>query len=238
MTEEKDNSMEDSMSPPPNVEPSKEEFYHVAQVGVDNILGQLVNLNDENILHEPTCLICSSAHRKDIEDMWLAIKKHDDVKEAFKDRIVLSNDVIDNHMRNHYDRGIKELQKVEYINRIQRLSSVELTTLDSIRMGLAALTERLAGVNSITPSGDMSAAEVEKIKSMETARLTSASTQLLKLKASIMGEMKNSGELIILPRDAFVQIFNEALTNAESDKEKAVVKSLLSKFLDLSKVTQ
>ena len=108
MTEEKDNSMEDSMTPPPNVESSKEEFYHVAQVGVDNILGQLVNLNDENILHEPTCLICSSAHRHDIEDMWISIKNHGDVKEAFKDKIILSNDVIDNHMRNHYDRGIKE----------------------------------------------------------------------------------------------------------------------------------
>ena len=238
MTEEKDNEMEDSMIPPPDVQNEQQDFHPAIPNNVDNILYQLVNLNSDNVLHEPTCLICSSSHRKDIEDMWLAIKKHDDVKEAFKNKIVLSNDVIDNHMRHHHDRGIKELQKVEYINRIQRLSSVDLTTLDRIRMGLAALTERLAGVNSITPSGDFSAAEAEKVKSMETARLMASFNQLLKLQASIMGEMKNNGELIIIPRDAFVNLFNEALTDASTDKEKDIVKGILSKLADLSKVTQ
>jgi len=238
MNENTDNNKEESMTPPPNVEASREDFYPTIPSDVENVLGQLVNLNSDNILHEPTCLICSSLYRKDIEDMWLAIKNHDDVKAAFKDRIQISNDVIDNHMRNHHDRGIKELQKVEYINRIRRLSSVELTTLDRIRMGLAALTERLAGINSITPSGDMSSAETEKIKSMETSRLMSTFNQLLKLQASIMGEMKSNGELIIIPRQSFINLFNEALTDASTDKEKEVIKGILSKLADLSKVTQ
>ena len=92
MTEESDktNSKEDSMSPPPDVEASQEGFYPTAPSDVENVLGQLVNLNDENILHESTCLICSSPYRKDIEDMWLAIKKHDDVEE---DRIELLAEV-------------------------------------------------------------------------------------------------------------------------------------------------
>ena len=230
--------MEESMTPPEDVNSQRENFCPTVPNNVEDILCQLVNLNNDNILHEPTCLICSSPYRKDIEDMWLAIKKHDDVKEAFKDRVTLSNDVIDNHMRHHHDRGIKELQKVEYINRIKRLSSVELTTLDRIRMGLAALTERLTAINSITPSGDMSAAEAEKIKSMETARLMSSFNQLLKLQASIMGEMKSNGELIIIPRQSFINLFNEALAGAASDKEKDVIKDILSKLADLSKVTQ
>jgi len=119
MTEENENPMKDSMNPPPEVDSTQQDFHPVVQSGVEDILYQLVNLNSDNILHEPTCLICSSPYRKEIEDMWLAIKKHDDVKEAFKDRITLSNDVIDNHMRNHHDKGIKELQKVEYIDRIK-----------------------------------------------------------------------------------------------------------------------
>jgi len=238
MNENKDNTREESMKPPPNVEDSREEFYSTIHYGVEDVLGQLVNLNEENVLHETTCLICSSPYRKDIEDMWIAIKKHDDVKEAFKDKLPLSNDVIDNHMRHHHDRGIKELQKVEYINRIRRLSSIELTTLDRIRMGLSALTERLAGINSITPSGDMSAAETEKVKSMETSRLMSTFNQLLKLQASIMGEMKSNGELIIIPRQSFINLFNEALTDASTDKEKQVIKGILSKLADLSKITQ
>jgi hypothetical protein len=235
---EENHSMEDSMTHPSNDQGENESFYPSIPSSVENFLYQLVNLNNDNILHEPTCLICSSPYRKEIEDMWLAIKKHEDVKAAFKDRISLSVDVIDNHMKNHYDRGIKELQKVEYINKIKRLNSVELTTLDSIRLGLSAITERLTGINSMSPSGDMSINEVEELKSKETARLVAAKTQLLKLKASIMGEMNKNGELIMIPRESFVKLFNEALTSAATDKEKEVVKRILSKLADLSKITQ
>jgi len=129
MNDNNKNSMKDSMSPPPSVESSQETFYPSVPRDVENILSQLVNLNNDNILHEPTCIICSSIYRKDIEDMWFAIKKHEDVKEAFKDKIELSNDVIDNHIRNHYDKGIKELQKIEYITNVKVIegsSSIEI----------------------------------------------------------------------------------------------------------------
>jgi hypothetical protein len=94
------------------------------------------------------------------------------------------------------------------------------------------------GVNSITPNGDLSMAEVEKIKSAETARLMMAFNQLLKLQAGIMGEMRSSGELITIPKDNFVSIFKKALIDAKTDNERKCINKLLSDLADLSKKVQ
>ena len=62
--------------------------------------------------------------------------------------------------------------------------------------------------------------------------------QLLKLQATLMGEMKSGGQLIILPREPFINIFNETIAEAVSDDQKEVIKTILSKLLNLSKATQ
>jgi len=232
-------SKESSMVPPKEPE-SQESHLSVASAEIEDALLQLINLNSDNILHEPTCMICSSPQRSDLEKKWLKNKKHEEVKVLFKTQssLPLSNDIIDNHMRFHYEMGIKELQKVEYINKIKRLNTVEMTTLDRIRLALSMLTERLMGINSITSSSNISVAEVEKIKSSETSRIMVAFNNLLKLQASIMGEMKNSGELIIIPRQAFIDTFNKSLIEAKTDGEKEVLKKLLKGLAELSQKTQ
>jgi len=232
------NSMEDAMSSPPDISAKLQELTPSIPTGVENMLSMIVNLNEDNILHEPTCLICSNGGRKDIETKWLETKNHDQVKDAFKNEISLSNDVIDNHMRFHHERGIKELQKAEYIHRIERIGSVDLTTLDRIKFAFSAIEERMVGINSITPSGDLSTAEIEKIKSVETARLMACFNQTAKLKASIMGELHNNGQLITIPRDAFVKIFNDAIVEASTDKEKETIINILNRLGDLSKSAQ
>jgi len=232
-----DSSMEE-----PNLNPNSELPVLPAIVSGDiqNVLARLVNINDSNILHEPTCMICSSPQREDLEKKWLETKNHKDVKELFKSKsdLRISDDVIDNHMRFHYERGIKELQKIEYVEKIRRLSNIDLTTLDRIKLGLDAITERMMGINSITPSNDTSAIEVEQIKSSETSRLMATYNQLLKLKAGIMGEMKNNGELIILPRQEFIDIFNKSIVNAKNDAERNIIKNILSDLSDLGRKTQ
>jgi len=209
---------------------------------INKALYQVIDLNENNILHEPTCIICSSPYREEVEKEWTKDTKHQHkaVQEIFQNKanISVSNDVIDNHMRYHYERGIKELQKVEYADKIKRLNSIDLTTLDRIRLGFSALTERLMNINSITPSGEKDAAEIEKIKSVETARLMGSFEKLLKLQASIMGEMKSSGDLVTIPRSSFVDIFNQALVDAKTNGEKQVVKKILSELASLSKNTQ
>jgi len=208
---------------------------------IDAALAQLTNLNEKNILHEPTCLICNSPYREDAEKKWVeSDKSHQEIKDMFKNRgnIELSDNVIDNHMEFHFNRGgITELQKIEYIDRIKRHSTVDLTTLDRLKMCLSALNERLIGINSITPDQNTSMVEIQKIKSVETSRIMTAVNQLLKLYATIKGEMKSSGELIILPRDPFIQIFHQVI-NESSPGEVEVVRKIMSKLLELDKSIQ
>ena len=229
----------DSMEAPEINTPEQKEIANYILSDIDNALSQLINLSD-NILHEPTCLICCNAHREEIEQEWLQSTSHQKVKKLIKDKsgIALSNDVIDNHMVYHLDRGVKELQKIEYADRIKRLNAANLTTLDRLRLCFSALTERLMNINSITPSGDMSVADVEKIKSAETSRLMASFNQLLKLQASILGEMKNNGEIITIPRQSFMDFFDNAILNAKNDEEKQIISDILNGLASLGKTIQ
>ena len=211
---------------------------------IDRALSQLISLNPSNVIHEVTCFICNSPYRKEIEEKWISVKSN---KKAYKEIIEfvkektdvqISGDMVNNHMTYHYDRGIKELQKTEYLERIKRLNSIEITTMDRLKLCLSALTERLMSVNSITPGGDLSDAEIEKIKTTETVKIMNSINQLLKLRGAISGEILNNGELITLPREAFVRIFNETLTSVKSDGEKQLVRNILDKLMELNNLVK
>ena len=205
-------------------------------VDVNNVFGQLSNINEDGILHEPTCEICSNPHREDMEQKWLENKEVREVKQLLKERGCesIKKSVIENHMFFHMSSEIKQTQMIEYTGRLARLDTVNMTTLDRIRLCLSALTERLMGINSITPGGDNGFTEIEKIKSAETAKLMSSFNQLLKLQASILGEMKVNGELIAIPTKKFVAIFEDAILNAGGEKEREAIQAVLAKLQELS----
>jgi len=234
-------SMEDSMSPPDLQVP--EEIPIVVTDGdsaAERALAQLVNMNEGHIYHEPTCPICSCAVRKEAEQTWIDTKRTADVKAVLKDKagINVTKSTIENHMLFHLTGGVRGHRQVEYLDQLKRLNSVNITTLDRIRLCLSALTERLMGVNSITPGGELSHADIEKIKSAETAKLMASFNQLLKLQAQILGEMKSSGELISIPRQPFVEIFNKAIKNAPTDEQRQALHGILDELTTLAKFSQ
>jgi hypothetical protein len=203
---------------------------------LDTSLSQAINLSDANTFHEPTCPICSSPYRKEVEEKWVSTKSHEEVQGVLKRSTVkVSNDIINNHMRHHYDKGIKELQKVEYTNKLRRInSSRNMSTLEQIGFGISVISERLIGLNSIVPDGDMTQAEVEKVKSAETNKLMATYSKYIKMQADLMGEMKNTGEMINIPKDKFINFFNEALVAADSDEEKKIINKILNKLGSLA----
>jgi len=234
---------EDSMSPLPELIMRKDrddDFVPTIVQSTNDVLAQLITLNNDNVMHEPTCIICSSPYRDEIEKKWIETKSHEDVKKLVKERshAKLSNDVIDNHVYHHYTRGVQELQKVEYVNKLKRMSSVELTTLDRIKLGCCAIEERLSGVNSIVPDNNLSFAEVEKIKSDAVTKLMGAYNNLIKLKATIVGEMQDSDKLVVVPKQEFVTIFNDALIEAKNDTERDVIKKILDRITELASKIQ
>lgn len=206
---------------------------------ISNLLGQVINLNDNKVLHEPTCPICSSPYRSEVEKEYLNKKSLADARTLFKDKAGSDIDLgaFKNHMDSHVE-SIPEIKKVEFSNRVKRLYDQNLTTIDRISMALAILTERVVGINSISPTSTESLAEIEKIKSSETARLMGAWQSLLKLQAQILGEMKSSGELMTIPQKEFVNIFISAMQNAKTDKERETIKNMLDKIEALAKKSQ
>ncbi len=62
--------------------------------------------------------------------------------------------------------------------------------------------------------------------------------QLLKLQASILGEMKNNGELIMIPRQLFVDTFNQAIAESRTEEERDTIKKLLIIFSEINRKTQ
>jgi hypothetical protein len=206
---------------------------------INQIMGQMINFSGD-VLHEPTCVICAHPNREEIEQRWLQSKDYVDVKGFIREnyKITLPVAVIENHVLYHLTAAIREIKKKEYAEKIERVSSVNLTTLDRIGICLAALTERLLGINSIVPDKSTSEAEVEQIKTAETARLMASYNQLLKLQAGILGEMKTSGELITIPSRDFIEIFNDAIISAKDDGQRRAIKDILNRLTILSKKTQ
>lgn len=204
---------------------------------VDKLFAQGVNLSNGMVLHEPSCEICSSSHREDVEQAYLTTKDYNQTAALFKQLSGhnVNKSIVENHMRFHYDRAIREIQKVEYIDRIKRYSGQNLTTLDRISICFSILSERLMGINSVIPAEDESVAQIEKLKSSETARLMGQLKDLLKLQAAILGEMKSSGELITIPTNDFINIINEALAQARTESERQLVKDILGKLDALSR---
>lgn len=207
---------------------------------VERLMAKALNLNETQIYHEPTCLICSSPYRKELEQLFVDKKSHKEVIDLFKAKTgkEIGDNAVENHMEQHMRRGVRELQIVEYLHRLTRLNTPNITTLERISSAYAIISERLLGINSIVPTGEESAATIEKIKSAETARLVGSLTNLLRIQASILGEMKTSGELSYIPTKDFMAIFMEALRSAKTDREKELVMGLLDKLQALAKKTQ
>lgn len=230
-----DNSVNPLAEPQPVqlIESNKSKMFKPASSEVDKLMSQLVNLNEKRVYHEPTCPICSSPYREDIEKDFIKNKDYAKAKSILQ--IDIGDNVIENHMSHHHARGVKEVQKLEYINKISRLNKSNPSTLDKIQLASSMLLERMVEVNSISPSGSLSISDVEKIKSSETARLSGAFNNLMKLQAGIMGEMKTSGELITIPVDEFVRVFNDAIISSKTDAEREIVKSILDKLSKVNK---
>jgi len=205
----------------------------VIHTSIERVLSQAVNLSPESVMHEVTCPFCSSPYREEAENAYFAAERSwKECRKILDDKqgVKLSKDVIENHIRFHMGAGIRELQKVEYIDRIKRLSTRSCSTLDRIALCSAIILERILDINSIVPDGDKSPADIAKIKSAETKNLVKAYNDLLKLQASILGEMKTDGEVITLPRKPFIQIFTDAIADARTEEAKKLVADLLQKL--------
>lgn len=200
---------------------------------VEQIMSQAINLNESNIFHEPTCLICSSPNRNELEKKFLEKSSYKDVALMYKSKhgLDIGESVIENHVVHHSTKAaVKHSQMREYVQRIRSLNSQNVTTMEKIATAHAFIIERIMGINSLVPNADESPAKIEQIKSAETAKLVTSLGNLLKLQASILGEMKNNGEMVYIQTDEFVGAFRDALKSAKTDREREIITTLLDRL--------
>ena len=205
---------------------------------IERTLSQVINLNNDNEVHEPTCLICSSPLRIELEAEWDKNARVSTIQEIFKSKTGkrISKEVVDNHMHYHCGKALKELQKVEYIGRLQRLKNQTPSTLSKLDMAETIIFERIMGMNSLPPGGsDISQVEMEKVKSSETSKLVASLSNLWKLRASILGEMKDGGDVISLPTKDFIRVFTEELASSQVDIERRTINRILDRLKKIAK---
>jgi hypothetical protein len=197
------------------------------------LMGSVIKINELGIFNEHSCAFCSSKYRTEAESIFLKTPQYQNDKydNALKFLIEkgenFSIDVVKNHCNSHINQGESQLRKIEYINTIDNIASVKQSTLEEVDIMLAALKERLIETNKIVGDSRTSKIDAEVIKSNVVTQISKSFSSLLKLRSELLGEMKSTGEMILIDRGKFKQVFNNALDNAKNEEEKNIIVSLL-----------
>jgi len=197
------------------------------------LLGAVIKINDSGVFVEPSCPLCISKNRLEAETIFLKTPQFQNDKYDKALQLLVekgepySIDVVKNHCNNHINQGESQLRKIEYINTIDLISSSKMSTLEELDICLASLKERLIEINKIVGDSRTSKIEAEVIKSNIVTQISKSFSSLLKLRSELLGEMKQTGEMILIDRRKFKQIFNDALDAAKNEDEKNVIVSLL-----------
>jgi len=207
-----------------------------------DVFAAIINVSKGGVYHEPSCLFCCSKHRDNAEKMYkqydLAVKdKSDRLRSYFltlgED---MSLDVIRNHTRGHMDKGELELRKVEYLSKISNLSMVSITTIGQVDAGLAVLWECIAASGTIASDGkSLSNSKAIEMRAGIISKLVRTWVDLLNLRSKILGEMKNSGEMMSIPVAAFSDFMSKLLMGAKNNEEKETIFKVMEGIKELQR---
>jgi hypothetical protein len=198
-----------------------------------NILSSVINVSESGLYNEPLCQVCSSPNRTAAEDAW---RKLDVLANDRVDKMVayfqsvnenISRDAIQNHFKSHMDKGDVELRKAEYISRLANLSGAGMATIDHVKLAMAAVMECLTSAGTVIPDRNTSNAKAIEVKSKIVTSLVKTWTDLLSLQANMLGEMLADGELVTIPRNAFIKVFDDALKAAKTKEDAALISSIM-----------
>lgn len=218
------------------------------QPSVRDFLTPIVSLNEAGQFYEPTCRFCTHPLREKAETFYQSLDKTMVTRcEKLQTWFLVDMgeadmplDLIRNHINNHMGRGDAEFRKVEYVNKITNLSSVEMSTIHRIKFALAALSERITAIGACSSFGPKATPlESEAIKTKSINDLLKTWTSLVALQSELMGEMLGKGEVISIHKEDFDRIVGHAITCAKNDDERQLIAQLLDELekCDLEKAT-
>lgn len=204
-----------------------------------DMASSLIKINNDGIFVETSCPICLSKFRTEAEAIFLGVPQYDHEKKYKVTKDFLDSkgekfaiDIIKNHCNSHLNQAENQLRKSEYINTISNICSTKTNTIDEVDLVIACLKERLVETAKLVPGAKGSLIEVETTKSNIVSQISKSFATLLKLRAEILGELKENGEVVVIQRGRFKQAINNALSKAKTEDEKKLIIDLLK---DISK---
>lgn len=202
---------------------------------LERFLTAQVSLNNDGFYFEANCTICSSRSRQEAEEKWLVSRDAAEIREFLKTKgESIPITVIKNHMEFHIDQSYVELRKREYIHKVLMLTRLNLDTLGRVELALSSISERLLSANA-AEDPSLSPAELEKMRAETTCKLIQTMTKLLELRANLMGEMKDNGDLLTIRQEDFANIFSDVLQEFTSEEVRRAINRILEKFTEASK---
>lgn len=205
--------------------------------GLREFLQAAVGVNEKGIYCDPECQFCTSPHREEAETLW----RNSDPKD--KDRIdkvisslashslVLSREVVTNHIRTHMGAGEAEIRKLEYIRKLNSMGSVRITTLDRLQFVMDAVSERIAASAAISENETLSKADAEQMKSNIVNALSKTSAALFNLHLQMEKDLEASGDMIRIHKDSFKKAFDSAISSAKNERERQLIGDLLNELM-------
>ena len=212
---------------------SQFDIVKIAPSKMRDFFGAVIKLSENGTYHEPSCPLCSSKFRLEAEAIFLNTPQYDNNKfKAAKDFLdskgeCFSLDLIKNHFNNHINQGENQLRKIEYINTIDNIASVKMSTLEEIDFVVATLKDRLFESSKIVQDSKTSKIEAESVRANIVSQISKSISSFMKLRAELLGEMEKRGDVIVISREKFKQVINGFLDNTKTEDEKVLIVSLL-----------
>lgn len=201
---------------------------------VRDFLAPIINLGDEGVYYEPTCPFCTCALRMRAEAYYNSLDRMRTQRKENLQRWLLEKgenlpfDVIRNHISNHMDRGDNEFRKIEYLNKISNLTTVNMGALDRLKLALAAIEERVTTIAACGSEGSkMSIIALEEKKSRTINDLMKTYSKLIELHAGMIKSMQKQGDIFSISKGDFEKAFEKALQLVSSNEARNVISELL-----------
>ena len=218
---------------------SKNDVFSLQQVpsGIRDFLQSALAVNESGIYCDPGCPICLSPHRESAEVLWRSFEASD--KERIEKTIahlagkgmILSREVVLNHIRVHMGAGESELRKIEYIRKINSMGGVRLTPLDRLNFMMDSVSERIVASGSIVENGKLSREEAEKLRADIVGSLSKTGEGLLKLHMQMEKDLEESGNMVRIHKESFKKAFDTALQSAKTERERQIINELISELV-------
>ena len=194
-----------------------------------SVFATVLCLNEKDMYVEPSCPICTSKHRAGAEKLFksfdmYAKNKDESVKEFFEHKQEqYSIDAIRHHMSRHMDRGDQELRKSEWLSKIDLLNANQMSTMQMVNYALSTIFERIVAQSELAPDSKHTKADVEDMQTTNIVALNKVFASLIALRADLLGEMRREGEAMLIPKDSFIKVFDDAFGKATTKEERAII---------------